>query len=351
MDDDLASDRPLVPRPQELLLIDTIGELPGERLLCNSAGRGQFAAAWTAANPNGQATCWFLDRFQCDQAALANPAATNVSWLCAADPPEDRVSLAALVCSARGDGELTRESLQLFHERLELGGRFVAAIDNPRDQWLHEELQKLFAKVTRRPSETGVVYLATKHAELKKRKNYACEFEIRDQERPLKLRTRPSVFSHRRLDGGARALLTAMDIQPQMKVVDFGCGCGAVGLAAARRGAEIEVVGVDSNPRAVEAFQWGALANEIPRATANCAADGSVLKANSFDVVLANPPYYSNHAITKIFVEAARHALVPGGNMWLVTKRLEWYEQALPEWFRTVTAAQVGSYLVLCAVQ
>lgn len=338
------------PRLQEQLLIDLGGELSAARLLTNTVGRGQFAAAWSAAHPAGAATCWFLDVFQRDQAAAAHPAA-KVAWECTADPPDERVDLAAYLCSKSGDGELVRESLQSFHERLTIGGRFVAAIDHPRDQWLHEELQKLFDKVTRRPTDEGVVYLATKKAELKKRKNYACEFDLRDQERTLKLRTRPSVFSHRRLDGGARALLTAMDIEPRMKILDFGCGCGAVGLAAALRAEEIEVLAVDSNPRAIEAAAWAAAANGAASLTTQLAANGDSLPAAAFDAVLANPPYYSHDKIAEIFVQAALHALVPGGKLWLVTKKLDYYEQTLPELFRTVAAAQVGSYLVLCAIK
>ena len=64
--------------------------------------------------------------------------------------------------SRQGDGELTREMLQIAHERLVIGGRFLAAIDNPRDQWLHNLLRHMFPKVTRRPGDDGAVYLATK---------------------------------------------------------------------------------------------------------------------------------------------------------------------------------------------
>jgi hypothetical protein len=34
-----------------------------------------------------------------------------------------------------------------FMQGLAIGGQFVAAIDNPRDKWLHELLRNLFPKV------------------------------------------------------------------------------------------------------------------------------------------------------------------------------------------------------------
>ena len=37
-------------RPQEQLLLDTLGELPAGRLLCNTAGRAQFAAEYAGVD-------------------------------------------------------------------------------------------------------------------------------------------------------------------------------------------------------------------------------------------------------------------------------------------------------------
>ena len=140
-----------------------------------------------------------------------------------------------------------RETLQMGHERLAQGGRLVASIDYARDQWLHEQLRRMFAKVTRRQSDSGVVYLATKTDPLRKLKNYAAEFAFRDGERLIQLRTRPGVFSHRELDGGARALIKTMRIEAGMRVLDLGCGSGAVGIAAAVREPGATVDAIDSS--------------------------------------------------------------------------------------------------------
>src|SRR6185436_17116320 len=96
------------------------------------------------------------------------------------DPPAEAFDVVAWAFSRHGDGELAREMLQTGHERLRSGGRLVCAIDNPRDQWLHEQLRSAFPKVTRRPDARGVVYLTTSETPRKKRKEYACEFSFRD---------------------------------------------------------------------------------------------------------------------------------------------------------------------------
>src|SRR5581483_10382698 len=177
------------PRAQERLLLDLVPSLPTGPLLCNTSGRAQFAAEYARCNPNSTATCWLLDLHQLQESrrAIASPT-LNLQLTCSTDPPPDECHLVAWAFSRQGDSELTREMLQLGHQRLSFGGQMIASIDNPNDHWLHEQLQKLFDKVTRRAGSDGVIYLATKQGPLRKIKNYAAEFAFRDGERLLDLR-------------------------------------------------------------------------------------------------------------------------------------------------------------------
>jgi 16S rRNA (guanine1207-N2)-methyltransferase len=336
-------------RPQERLLIEAVPELPAGRLLCNTAGRAQFAAAYVQGHPSTSATCWFLDLHQQRETERTTAsAACNLLLLCAADPPENDCDLIAWTFSKQGDGELAREMLQLAHERLPLGGRFAATIDYPRDQWLHELLRSQYRKVTRRPADDGVLYLATKSEPLRKLKNYSAEFAFRDGDRLIHLRTRPSVFSHRELDGGARALIKAMPAQSGMRVLDLGCGSGAVGVAAALRAPDIQVHATDSNPRAIEATMWAAERNRVSdRLTVVLDCDGTSVPQASFDLVLANPPYYSNFRLAKLFLDIAAKALDVGGELLVVTKSPQWYLAELPSTFRQPMIEQRSGYAVV----
>jgi 16S rRNA (guanine1207-N2)-methyltransferase len=337
-------------RPHEQLLIDLVPQLPAASLLANTAGRGQFARAWAEANPQSTAVCHFFDLYQQQQAAEEIAAESSaVRCVVAADLPTEPVELVAFAVSKGGEAELVRDGLQQGHDRLVTGGRLVAASDNPRDHWLHDELRKLFPKVTRRPLPTGVVYLATKHEPLRKMKNFACEFAVHDRGRELLLRTRPGVFSHRELDGGARALIEVMDVEQATAILDVGCGCGVVGLVAAARNPQAKVLALDSHARAIEATAWGATSNQLSNVEAVLCADGGAAETATYDVALANPPYYSNQRIAEIFVRTAARGLKPGGVLWLVTKRHEWYAEYLPSLFATVEMEQVRSYVIVKA--
>jgi ribosomal protein L11 methyltransferase len=91
------------------------------------------------------------------------------------------------------------------------------------------------------------------------------------------------------------------------RVLDVGCGSGILAIAAARLGAR-QVVGVDTDPIAVEATTANARRNAVIRRVR--ARQGSVPTGDGpFDVVLAN-------LIATLLVHVASHLhddLVPGG--------------------------------------
>lgn len=334
-------------RPQEQRLIELAGQLPAGRALCNTVGRAQLATA-LAQRPDCEICCCFLDLYQHQQAQLAiGRVPANLRLICEADFPEGEFQAAALCFSKQGDAELTRDLLQAAHQRLAIGGRLATAIDNPADQWLHEQLRGMFDKVTRRPEKDSVVYLATKTAPLKKLKDFACELAFRDGERLIHLRTQPGVFSHRQVDGGARALIKAMLIEPGLHVLDLGCGSGAVGIAASLRAENVHVQATDSSPRAIEAARWAAARGGAVHFTATLDCDGSSLAPGTFDLVLANPPYFSNFRLAGLFVTIAHRGLKPGGKLLVVTKTPQWYEENLPKRFGAIETEVVGQYFVV----
>jgi 16S rRNA (guanine1207-N2)-methyltransferase len=347
--------------PAEQLLIEEIPSISETRILCTSLGRGQFAQVASSYSPGARVTCHFFDRFPAQQAAehchaagtfcgsfadTATPAG-NLQIVCSADFPAGPFGLVAIPVDPRGEAELTRDLLQAGHDRLTIGGRLLAATSSEDDQWLHGEMRKLFEKVTRRPHDRGVLYLATKTAPLKKHRNFDCEFAFRDRDRLIRAFSRPGVFSHRSLDAGARALINTMTIREGDRVLDIGCGSGAVALAAAFRATSVAVVAVDSHTRAVECTARGASLNGLTNVTAILNHEGRTPEPGSYDLVLANPPYYSDYQIAEIFLQAARRALKPGGKVLLVAKSYAWYETRMPALFDDVQPHPHKQYTVI----
>src|SRR6516165_8255974 len=153
-------------RPQEQLLIDALTALdvpPPRGILCTSQGRAQLADAAARRFPEARVVCHFLDLYRADLAREHHTEPpSNLTIACSTDFPPDKAEIAALPMSAQGEAELTRELLEEAHDRLDVGGILLTSTDNPRDRWLHGEMQTLFDTVSRREHPSGAVYAARK---------------------------------------------------------------------------------------------------------------------------------------------------------------------------------------------
>lgn len=335
------------PRPSEQILLEAVPRVTADRVSCTSLGRAQFAAAVAAGRPQSHVVCNFLDLYQAEQAQAAWPRLPNLEILCQSDLPPGPYDLVAIPLTAQGDGELARDWLQAGHETLCTGGALWATTDNPRDRWLHDALSQLFDKVTCERSGAGVLYRAVKTRPLKKVKNYTCQFAFRDRGRLLTAVSRPGVFSHRHIDTGARALIETMDVRPGARVLELGCGSGVVSLAAAARAADVHVLAVDSNPRAAACTARGAELNGLANVHVQLAAVARADVPGSYDLAVANPPYYSRHRIAELFIQGAADALRPGGQILVVTKGPDWFCQALAPQFEQITVMPLRGYAVV----
>lgn len=326
--------------------MDLLRDITPRRVLCTSVGRGQFAIEAAHRFPDAHVTCHFLDLFYADETRKAG-GEQNLRIVCSPDFPEETFDCVAIPVRSSGNAELTRDRLQAGHIALEIDGRMICTTDNEDDRWLHEELRKLFSKVTRRPVKEGVVYLATKTEALKKVKNFECQMAFRDREKLIQLVSRPSVFSHREVDGGARALIRAMEIGAGQKVLDMGCGSGTVALAAAARAPGVQVLAVDSDCRAIQCTAKGAELNQLTNVNTELNYQGDPGKPDSYDLVLGNPPYFSQYHIAALFLRAASRALKVNGRVMMVTKTPNWFDEHMPEMFDNVEIKSVGAYSVV----
>ncbi len=140
----------------------------------------------------------------------------------------------------------------------------------------------------------------------------------------LDLFSHASVFSRDHLDLGTRFLLQQIPATTgPSRVVDLGCGNGALGLAAARANPKAHPIFTDESFMAVDSARRSFREAFGDRPAEFRVEDGLAgIPDASVDLVLNNPPFHADHAVSdltaeRMFADAAR-ALRPGGSLWVV---------------------------------
>jgi 16S rRNA G1207 methylase RsmC len=341
----------LPPRIEEQRLSEVVTSLPGSTIGVVSLGRAQVAELLAESRPTAAVFSWYLDGYQADLARKHCGELSNLKILCQADWPHQEIDLAVIALSKAGEAELSREVIQSAYHHLRITGWLVVAVDNANDRWVHELLKGYSKSVKVRPFDDAMVYLIEKTTPLKKLKDYACELSYRDCDETIRLVTRPGVFSHREIDNGARHLLDAVDVFPDARLLDIGCGSGAVTLGLAARDPSATIFAFDSNARAVECTQRGAKLNGFENVTVDHHWQGDYRDPNSFDMALANPPYFGDMRIAKWFIDAAHRSLRPEGRLVLVTKQPKWYAENLPHLFNDVEVFESKRYFIASGIK
>jgi 16S rRNA G1207 methylase RsmC len=279
----------------------------------------------------------------------------EVELHCAPNLPEGEFDSIVIPTLSRSAAELTRDILQDASERVKPNGRVIVSTDNPKDSWLQKQLQSIFGRVTVEKHHDGVCYIARRRPTASKRKDFHAEYAFRDGERLILCSSRPGVFSHRKVDGGARALIRSLGHLPSdfvpNNIVEMGSGCGAVATASALRYPKSRVLAVDSNVRAVEATQTTAQRNGVTDLQVMLSCNGIIPDEGQWDLYITNPPYYSDYRISELFLQSALENLRHGGRLHLVTRLTDWHVERISELFTDVQVEKISEYDVIMATQ
>lgn len=165
----------------------------------------------------------------------------------------------------------------------------------------------------------------------------------------LLLQTNEEVFSPTAIDRGTRAMLSFVNFGPEDKVLDLGCGCGVVGICVAKQIGADKVVMCDVSENAVLLSRQNAEANGVGEAIIRQSDGLKEIPEDNFTIILSNPPYHTDFAVAKGFIEEGFKRLAVGGKMVMVTKRLDWYRNKLSSVFGGVTVKEKDGYYVFLA--
>ena len=153
------------------------------------------------------------------------------------------------------------------------------------------------------------------------------------------------LFSPLHADRGTLAMLSAVSVQPGMKALDLGCGCGIVGIYLSKLLGSENVWMCDIDAKAVAASKVNAAENGVCPIVVQ--SDGvSALTESGFDLILTNPPYQNDFAVAKSFIEKGFNRLKVGGTMYVVVKRRAWYENKLRAVFGGCRVYEIDGYFV-----
>lgn len=131
------------------------------------------------------------------------------------------------------------------------------------------------------------------------------------------------VFSQTQLDYGTRLMLeTVIRLEGKAvgRLLDLGCGYGAVGIVMKRVWPSLDIVMCDINNRALGLAKKNAAVNHAQFITI-LQSDGLMSVAGQFDFILTNPPIRAGKATVFRFFDQSWAALNEGGRLYVVMQK------------------------------
>ena len=297
-----------------------------------------------------QLTCYQMDLFPAER--LRDELGAAVQVVTAPDlwdlPPEFQTLI--YLPARGGERELKIDMVEQAYHVLKPQGQLLVWSPYETDALFPALLKKVFGKVHSHVAG-GDTVLACHRGGDHPRRRHEVTFQVRVAGGPsCRFLSRPGTFSYGRFDNGARALMESVELHPGERVLDLGCGCGTNGVFAAQRtGPSGHTAFVDSNVRAAALAEHNARANGLASFEVMAGTRVEGLPEASFDVVLANPPYYSHGSIARLFVERGRQLLRPGGRFYLVTRQPNEMAAVMTEEFGDLEAEERRGYVILSA--
>jgi len=139
--------------------------------------------------------------------------------------------------------------------------------------------------------------------------------------------TDAGVFSKQHVDPGSELLCKSLPEDISGRVLDMGCGWGAMTVMTLARFPKAEMTMADVNERALALAVSNVEKNHMQAAA--ILSDGFEKIEGEFDAVITNPPIRAGKAVIYKMFEDAKAHLVPGGALYLVIRKQQGAPSAL----------------------
>ena len=164
--------------------------------------------------------------------------------------------------------------------------------------------------------------------------------------------TDAGVFSKQHVDPGSELLCKSL---PELhgRVLDLGCGWGAMTVMTLSRFPSLDVTMVDVNERALALATQNVAKNHMQAKA--LLSDGFAAVEGKFDAVITNPPIRAGKAVIYQMFEDAKAHLAPGGALYLVIRKQQGAPSALKFLKELYANAEViardgGYWIIACEV-
>ena len=166
--------------------------------------------------------------------------------------------------------------------------------------------------------------------------------------RTLAFETDAGVFSKQHIDPGSEILCKSL---PELhgRVLDMGCGWGAMTVMTLARFPALDVTMADVNERALDLAVRNVQKNGMQAKAV--LSDGFERVEGEFDAVMTNPPIRAGKAVIYRMFEDAKAHLAEGGRLFLVIRKQQGAPSALKYLSTLFVSAEVieksGGYWVI----